>query len=133
MRSRRQPPPPVHVDADEDRLDEEREALDREAQPEHRPERGHEVGPQQAHLEAEDRAGDDPDREQRDHHLAPPLGERQVQLVASAQVQPLDEDHHRRERDPEAHQRDVHDERQGLHLSRLRQVLLVHRRQRECA
>ena len=48
-----------------------------------------------------------------------------VQRVAGAQVQPLDEQHHRRERDPEADQRDVHGERQRLHLARLGEVLLL--------
>ena len=36
--------------------------------------------------------------------------------------EPLDEQHHRRERDPEVDQRDVHGERQGLHLPGLEQV-----------
>jgi len=51
------------VDADEDRLDEERESLDREAQAEHRTKRRHEVRPQEAHLKAQDRASDHSDRE----------------------------------------------------------------------
>ena len=68
-----------------------------------------------------------PDGEQRHHHPAPAPGQRPVQRVAGAQVQPLDEQHHRRERDPERHQRDVHRERQRLHLPRLEQVLLVNR------
>ena len=58
VRARREPVPAVDVDPDEDRLEEEREALDREAEPEHAAERRGEVRPQQAHLEAEDRAGD---------------------------------------------------------------------------
>ncbi len=45
--------------------------------------------------------------------------------IARAQVQPLDEQDHRREGDAEAHERDVHGERQSLHLSRLQQVRLV--------
>ena len=102
VRARRQPVPAVDVDPDEDRLEEEREALDREAEAEHAAERGGEVRPQQPHLEAEDRAGDHADGEQRDHHPRPAPRERAVQRVAGAQVQPLDEQHHRRERDPEA-------------------------------
>ena len=42
---------------------------------------------------------------------------------------PLGEQHHRREGDPEAHQRDVHGKRQCLHLPGLQQILLMHRRQ----
>src|ERR687891_100968 len=87
----RQPPPPVRVDADEDRLHEEREPLDREAQPEDAPERRHELRPQEAHLEAQHRPGDHPDREQRHHHSRPTAGERQVERIARPQPQPLDE------------------------------------------
>ena len=41
--------------------------------------------------------------------------------------QPLGEEHHRRKRDPEADQRDVHRERQRLHLAGLQQIALVDR------
>ena len=67
----------------------------------------------------QDRAGHDADREQHHRHLRPALGERLVGRVAGAQVEPLDEQEHRRERDPEAHDRDVHGQRQRLHLARL--------------
>ena len=121
--------PAVGVDPDEDRLQEEREPLDREPEPEHAAERGREVRPQQPHLEAQDRAGDHPDREQRQHDPAPALRERSVQRVAGPDPQPLDEHHHHRERDPEADQRDVDGERQRLHLASLQKVFLVHRGQ----
>src|SRR5262249_58399478 len=52
MQAGRHAPPAVDVDPDEDRLEEEREAFDREAEPEHAPQRAHEVRPQQTHLEA---------------------------------------------------------------------------------
>jgi hypothetical protein len=45
-------------------------------------------------------------------------------------VHPLGEQDHRREGDAEAHERDVHGERQRLHLARLEQVLLLHGCQR---
>jgi hypothetical protein len=64
--------------------------------------------PQQPHLEAEDRAGDHSDGEQRRHHPRPAARQRPVELIAGAQEQPLGVEHHRRERDPEAHQRNVH-------------------------
>jgi cytidine deaminase len=64
------------------------------------------------------------------HHLCPALRQCQVQRVARSVAQPLDEQHHHRERDPEAHQRDVHRERQRLHLARLQQIVLVDRRKR---
>ena len=65
-----------------------------------------------------------------DHHPRPAPRERPVELVARAQVEPLDEQHHRRERDPEADERDVHGERERLHLARLREVFLLRRRER---
>ena len=122
--------PAVDVDRDEDRLDEERESFEAEGEAEDVPERGHEVRPQQAHLEREDRPGDDTDREQGDHHLRPALGQRAVDLVARPQIERLDEQHHARERDPEAHERNVHGERQRLHLARLQKMLLLDRRKR---
>ena len=125
-----QPIPAVDVDADEDRLHEEREALDREAEPEDSAEGRGEVRPQQPHLEAEDRARDHADGEQRQHHLRPAPCERAIELIAGAPVEPLDEQDHRRERDPEADERYVDRKRQRLHLTRLEQVALVHRRER---
>jgi hypothetical protein len=125
VRARRHAIPQVHVDGDEDRLEEEREALQAEGQPEDVAERRHEVRPQQAQLEGQDRPRDDADGEQRHHHLRPALGQRAVKLVAGAYVERLDEHHHARERDPEADQRDVHGERQRLHLAGLEQVGLL--------
>ena len=118
--------PAVDVDADEDRLQEEGEALDREAKAEDVAEAGGEVGPEQAQLEAEDRPGHDPGGEQGHHHLRPAPRQRPIELVARAQVEPLDEQHHRREGDPEADERDVHREGQRLHLPGLQQIVLLH-------
>ena len=60
-----------------------------------------------------------------EHHLRPAPGERLVDWVAGAQVEPLGEEDERREGDAEADERDVHGERQRLHLARLEQVVLV--------
>src|SRR6266567_4320350 len=46
--------------------------------------------------------------------------------ITCGQVPPLDEQHHRREGDREAHQRDVHHERERLHLPCLEEVRLMH-------
>src|SRR6266480_1965068 len=81
--------------------------------------------PQQAHLETEDRARYDPGREQGRHHLRPALRQRPVELVAGAQVEPLDEQHQCWEGDPEADERNVHREGERLHLPRLQQVVLI--------
>jgi hypothetical protein len=70
-------------------------------------------------LEREDRAGHDADREEDQHHLRPALGQRLVGRLAGPQPQALDEQDHRGEGDAEAHQGDVHGERQRLHLARL--------------
>src|SRR2546425_10611347 len=99
--------------------------FEHEAQPEHVAEGGHETRPQQAELEAEDRTRDDADREQREHHLRPAPRERAEERVAGAQVAPLCEQNHRRKRDAEADERDVHRERERLHLPSLEQVVLV--------
>ena len=125
MRARREPFPAVDVDRDEDRLDEEGKALECEAEPEDVAERGHEARPEQAELEAEDRSGDDADGEERDHHLRPAPRERAVQRIAGAQPARLGEEHHRRESDPEADERDVNRQRERLHLPRLQEGVLV--------
>ena len=119
VQSRREPIPAVDVDRDEDRLDEERDGLEREPQAEHVPERGHEARPQQPHLEAEDRPGHHAHREQGEHRLRPALGELAVHRVARAQVQPLDQEDERGKGDPEADERDVHREGERLHLAGL--------------
>src|SRR5439155_24420797 len=85
-----------------------RSSFEREAQPEDAAEGGHEAGPQQAELEAEDGAGDHADREERDHGLRPAPGERAEEWVAGLQISPLREQDHRRECDPEADERDVY-------------------------
>jgi hypothetical protein len=124
---RRDAAPAVDVDRDEDRLQEERESLQTEGQTEDAPEGGHEVGPQQAHLERQDHAGHHPDRKERDHHLGPAPRQRAVEVVTGSQVQRLDQQHHAGEGDAEAHQRDGHGEGQRLHLTRLVDVLLLDR------
>src|SRR4051812_32527786 len=72
VQARREPVPDVDVDTQEDRLEQERKPLDGEAESEDAAERGREVRPEHAHLEAQHSAGDRADREQRDHHPAPP-------------------------------------------------------------
>src|SRR5271156_5567119 len=114
--------PPVDVDANEDRLEEERESLKREAETEHVAKRRDEVWPENAKLEAEDRAGHDADGEQREHHLRPAARKRPVELIPGAQVARLCEHHHRGEGDTEADERDVDGQRQRLDLTRLFEV-----------
>ena len=51
--------------------------------------------------------------------VRPALGQRLVERVSRPQPQSLEEDHHRREGDAETDKRDVHGQRQRLHLSGL--------------
>jgi len=85
-----------------------------------------EGGPEEAQLEAQDRPGHDPGGEQGRHHLRPAPRQRPIELIARSQVEPLDKQHHRRKRDPEADKRDVHREGQRLHLPGLQQIVLLH-------
>jgi hypothetical protein len=121
----REPVPAVDVDRDEDRLDEERDPLQAEGDAEDLAPGGHELRPEQAELEGEDRARDDPDGEEDERDLRPALGQGLVGRVARAEVEALDEEDHRREGDPEAHDRDVHAERERLHLAGLEPVGLT--------
>ena len=85
VRPRAQAPPAEDVDRDEDRLEEEEDALEGEGQPDHVAEAIEEARPQEAHLEAEDRPGDGPHREADGRHLRPALGQAQVVGVVAAQ------------------------------------------------
>jgi hypothetical protein len=126
MQPRPQSVPPVGVDPDEDGLDEEREALEREPEPEHVAEVLHPHRPQQPQLKRKNRAGNHPHREQRQHDPRPAPRERPVELVAGPQVPVLREKHEHRERDTEADQRDMHAQRERLHLPRFVQIVLIH-------
>jgi hypothetical protein len=102
----RKPVPAVEVDAQEDRFGEERQALERERQPEDIAEAAHQSRPQQPHLEAEHRAGDGADGEQHGGHLRPALRQSQRGLVP-AQAATVHHEDHRRKGDAEGGQDDV--------------------------
>ena len=89
--------PAVDVDRDEDRLDEEEDALDREGRPEDVAEAAHELRPQQAELEREHRAGDRADGERHGRDLRPALREPQRDLVVAPQPEVVGDQDHRRE------------------------------------
>jgi hypothetical protein len=124
--ARRQPVPPVGVDPDEDGLNKEREPFEREAEPEHVAEVLDPLRPQQPELKRQDRAGHHAHREQREHDPRPSPRQGPVQLISGSQVPPLREQHDHGKRDTEADQRDMHGQRQRLHLPRLEQIVLVH-------
>ena len=82
VRPRRDPVPAVEVDAEEDRLGEEGEPLERERHADDRPGGLHELGPEQPELEGEHRARDRADGEEDRGALGPALGELEVDRVA---------------------------------------------------
>ena len=67
-----------------------------------------------------------PTANSREHDPRPPPRERPEEFVARPQVPPLGEQHEHGKRDPEADERDVHGQRQRLHLPRFEQIVLVH-------
>jgi hypothetical protein len=122
----RQPVPAVGVDPNEDGLNEEREALQREAKAEDVAEIRHPLGPQRAELEGQDRSGDHAHREQRHHDARPPPGQDPVQVIPGAKVTVLGEQDQDREGDPEAHEGNVNREGERLHLACFEQVVLLY-------
>ena len=73
----------------------------------------HELGPQQAHLEAEDGARHGADGEQHGGDLRPALGQTEGDRVVVAEAATVDDPDHRREGHAEAGEHDVPSERQG--------------------
>jgi hypothetical protein len=126
MRPRLKPVPPISINTYEYGFEEEGEALKREAEPEHVTEVLHPHRPQQPELEGQDRAGDDAHREQREHDPRPAFRQHAVERIAGAEVAVLGEKHEYGEGDAEAHERDVHGQRERLQLPRLVQIVLVH-------
>ncbi|MEZ5250127.1 MAG: hypothetical protein R2713_13230 [Ilumatobacteraceae bacterium] len=109
----RQPIPAVQVDAEEDRLDEERNALQGEGQADHVAVPAHEPGPQHAHLEAEDRARHGTDGEQHGRRLGPPLGQAERDVVVLADAATMQHPDHHGQRHAERGEHDVRAEREG--------------------
>ena len=117
-----EPLPAVDVDRDEDRLGEEEDALERERDPERVAEAVHELGPEQAHLEREDRAGHGADGEGDGDDLRPAAGEQHRVGVAVLAAPVLGDQHDRGERHPEARQDDVESQRERHLVARGQQV-----------
>jgi hypothetical protein len=107
VRPRRQAIPPEDVDRDEDRLEEEADALDREQDAEHLAEPPGERRPQQSELERQHGARDRPHRERHGHHLRPAPGEEQRIRVVTAQAPVVGDQHERRERHADRREDDV--------------------------
>ncbi len=116
MHARRHPVPPVQIQAHEDRLEEERGPLERERQADDPAGVGHEPGPKQPKLEADDRARHRAHREQHSEHLRPPPGQRAPNRVAGAQVHALGDEDHQRQTDAENRKEQVEAQR-GAHLA----------------
>jgi hypothetical protein len=108
VRPRLKPVPAIRINTYKYGFEEEGEALQRKAEPEHVTEVLHPHRPQQPELEGQDRAGDDAHREQREHDPRPAFRQRAIERIAGAQVAVLGEKHQYGEGNAEAHERDVH-------------------------
>lgn len=111
MRARRHSLPTVQVDAEEDRLGEKGESLERERHPDDGTRQFHEARPEQAELEGKDRPRDGADGEQNRGAARPPLGELQIDGIAGALPAALREHHEHRHGDPDDGKNDVKRER----------------------
>ena len=119
--------PAEDVDRDEDRLEKEREPLDRERQPEHVAEPPQQPRPQQTHLEREHRAGHGADGEGHAHHLRPAARQPEGRLVAVPETVRVRDQREQRQAEPEWHQQDVEPEREGHLAARGDEVARHHR------
>ena len=97
--TRAQALPAVEVDADEDRLHEEGQALDCKPEAEGGAEAAHHSRPQDPELEREDRPGDRADRELHGHDDRPAAGDGQRDLVLAPDADALHQEGQGRERD----------------------------------
>ena len=111
MHARRYAFPAVEIQAEENRLREEGESLEREWHPDDGTGDLHEARPQQAELEGEHGAGDRADREEDRGALRPALGEIEVRGVTRPLPAPLREHHEDGHRDPDDGKDDVKRER----------------------
>src|SRR3954466_7925864 len=113
MRPRREVFPAEDVDSDEDRLEEEEDALDREQHAEDLPEATREGRPEQPELEREDGVCDSTDRKRDGDRLRPAPGELQRVRVVMAQAAVVRDQHYRRQRHAERREDDVETERES--------------------
>ena len=117
MSPRLQPAPPVDVDRDEDRFEEEEDALEGERDAEGRPPLTHELRPEQPELERQHGPAHGADREGDRHVLRPALGQ-QERVAVTLQAPIVRDQGHEGPRHTERHQDDVARERERhLHTS----------------
>ena len=115
----RQPIPPVQVDREEDRLDEEGEPLQAERHTDDAARELHKARPEQTELEGQHGAGDSTDAERHRKGLRPGAGELEIDLVACAQPEALGDHQQRWHPNAEHGEADVERER-GAHLDACR-------------
>ena len=128
---RRKALPAEDVDRDEDRLEEEEDALDREQHTEHPPETPGERRQEQPELEREDGPGHGADRERHRHRLRPALREPQRVGIVTTQAPVVRDQHHRRQRHTQRRQDDVEAERER-HLAPRRRKRRREHHHRRC-
>ena len=110
VRSGREPVPAVDIDGDEDRLEEEEDSLDREADSESVTEPAREPRPEQAELEGEDGARHRADGEEDRDSLRPVARQAKRLRVLLSMAVPLGDQHRGREGHTEAGEHDVEPE-----------------------
>ena len=108
-----QPPPAEDVDRDEDGLGEEEQPLERERDTEGLAPLAHELRPQEAELEGQDRPGHRPHGERHGHVLRPALGQSKGIGIIVPDPPVVGDEGHRRPGHPQRHQDDVEGEREG--------------------
>jgi hypothetical protein len=114
---------PIEVDAEEDRLREERITLEREGDPDRFAERAHEARPQQAELERQHGPRDGADGEQDARPLRELLGQQQVFGIARAPVIEVGQHHESRQRDAGRREHDVKRQRDPHLGARVREAV----------
>ena len=126
MEPGREPSPAVDVDRDEDRLEEEEQAFDRERDPEGTAVAAHEARPEQAHLEGQDRPGHRAYGEGHGHHGRPSTSEQERRRIAAPKADGVRDQDDGRQPDAQARQHDVEAEGER-HLGSGGQQLRRHR------
>src|SRR6267378_4989504 len=114
--------PTVQVDAEEDRLGEEREPFERERHPDDGAREPHELGPQEAQLERQHRPRHGAYRKEDRRPFRPALGQIQVDRVPRHLPTVLRHDHHHRHGDSRHGENDVERERHAHLRARREEV-----------
>jgi len=123
VKALRDAPAAVQIDAEEDRLREEREALERERQADGLAECPHEPRPQQAELERKHGARHGAHGEEDARALGEPLRQLEVVRIARAPPPQVRQHEQQRQRDARRREHDVKRQRDAHLRARVRQAI----------